>query len=232
MLEEQNMESELSGTHRKVYDRLFQHPLPHNLEWRELQSMLSALPSSTAIEEKDGKLKVTRNGHTIVLQHPRGKDLADESELMLIRHFLEQSSQPAPHPAVAGTHLLVVIDHREARIYAAEVHGTVPMRITPYDPYGFGRSLRYVQDDSDGQRKPELKSFYEAVAKTLQGAQQILVFGTGTGASSAMKQLVMDLTKHHHDVAGRIIGSEVINEHHLTENQLLAMARGRFNQAS
>jgi hypothetical protein len=225
------MESGLSGTHQKVHDRLFQHPLPHNLQWRELWSMLGALPSANAIEEKDGKLKVTRNGHTIVLHRPRGKDLADESELMQIRHFLQQSSVPTPPPAVIGTHLLVVIDHREARIYSSEVHGTVPMRITPYDPYGFGRSLRYTQDDSNGQRKPELKSFYEAVAKTLQGAQQILVLGTGTGESSAMKQLLMDLTKHHHDVAGRIIGSEVIDEHHLTENQLLAMARDRFNRA-
>jgi hypothetical protein len=226
------MESDLSGTHQKVYDQLFQHPLPHNLQWRELWSMLGALPMATAIEEKDGKLKVTRNGHTIVLHRPRGKDLADESELMQIRHFLQQSSLPTPPPAVAATHLLVVIDHHEARVYSTEVHGTVPARITPYDPYGFGRSLRYTQDDSNGQRKPELKSFYEAVAKTLQGAQQILVFGTGTDASSAMKQLLMDLAKHHHDVAARIIGSEVINEHHLTENQLLAMARDRFNKPS
>ena len=225
------MESDLSGAHQKVHDQLFQHPLPHNLRWREVWSMLSALPATTAIEEKDGKLKVARNGHTIVLHHPRGKDLADEGELMQLRHFLQQSILPASPPAVAATHLLVVIDHHEARVYSAEVHGTVPARITPYDPFGFGRSLRYTQDDSNGQRKPELKSFYEAVAKTLEGARQILVFGTGTGASSAMDQLLMDLAKHHHDVAERIIGSEVINEHHLTENQLLAMARDRFNKA-
>jgi len=226
------MESDLSGAHQKVHDQLFQHALPHNLQWREVWSMLSALPMATAIEEKDGKVKVIRNGHTIVLHRPRGKDLADESELMQIRHFLQQSSLPTPPPAVAATHLLVVIDHHQARVYSAEMHGSVPARITPYDPYGFGRSLRYTQDDSNGQRKPELKSFYEAVAKTLRGAQQILVFGTGTGASSAMKQLLMDLAKHHNDVAKRIIGSEVINEHHLTENQLLAMARDRFNEAS
>ena len=86
------MESDLlSGAHRKVYERLFQHPLPHNLRWLELWSMLSALPSATAIEEKDGKLKVTRNGHAIVLHRPRGKDLADKKELMQVRHFLERS---------------------------------------------------------------------------------------------------------------------------------------------
>ncbi len=224
------MESELSRTHQKVYDRLFQHPLPHNLEWRELSSMLGALPSATTAEEKNGKLKVTRNGHTIVLHRPHGNDLADAEEVMQIRHFLEQSSEPAPVPAAAGTHLLVVIDHREARIFSTEMQGTVPTRITPYDPFGFGRALHYTQNDSDGQRKPELKSFYEAVAKTLRGARQILVLGTATGEGSAMNELLLDLKKHHHDVAERIIGSEDVDEHHLTEDQLLALARDRFKQ--
>ena len=225
------MESNLSGTHQIIHERLFRHPLPHNLRWQELRSMLIALPAANAIDETSGKLKVTRNGHTIVLHRPRGKESVDEDALMQIRHFLEQSSLPTPPAAVVGTHLLVVIDHREARIYSAEGNGTVPMRITPYDPHGFGRSLRYTQDNSNGKRKPEVKSFYEAVAKTLLGAQQILVFGAGTGVSSAMKQLLIYLSKHHHDVAGRIIGSKVINEHHFTENQLLAMARDRFNSA-
>ena len=35
------MSTELSGTHQKVYQRLFQHPIPHNLEWREVWAMLA-----------------------------------------------------------------------------------------------------------------------------------------------------------------------------------------------
>jgi hypothetical protein len=129
---------------------------------------------------------------------------------------------------MAGTHLLVVIDHREARIYSTELHGSVPQRIAPYDPFGFGRDLHYNQDDSNGQRKPERKSFYEAVAKTLHGAQQILMFGAGTGASSAMEQLLAELKLHHPDIAKRVVGSIAVDEHHLTEDQLLAKAREMF----
>jgi len=147
---------------------------------------------------------------------------------MQVRHFLERSIGAAPRPTTPGTHLLVVIDHREARIYNTELRGSVPQRIAPYDPFGFGRDLHYNQDDSNGQRKPEQKSFYEAVAKTLQGAQQILMFGTGTGASSAMEQLLADLKKNHHEIADRVVGSIVVDEHHLTEDQLLAKARERF----
>jgi hypothetical protein len=219
------MEAQLPGTHQKTYDRVFAHPIAHNLQWREVWSMLEALPNSLAIVEENGTLKVSRNGQSLVLHRPRGKDLADKQELMQVRHFLERSGGPAPAPAPTGTHFLVVIDHREARIYRTELQGAVPQRIAPYDPFGFGRDLHYNQDDSNGQRKPEQKSFYEAVAKTLRGAQQILMFGTGTGASSAMEQLIADLRKHHHDIADRIVGSFAVDEHHLTEPQLLAKAR-------
>jgi hypothetical protein len=153
------------------------------------------------------------------------KNVAEIDEMTAIRHFLERSGAVQPEVAAEGTHLLVVIDHRQARVYKTEVHGAVPQRITPYDPGGGGRHLHYVQEDSHGQRKPELKSFYEAVAKTLKGAEQILIFGGGTGASSAMEQLVAELKQHHGDVANRVVGSIVLDETHLTENQLLAKAR-------
>ena len=222
------MDSQLSGPHQKVYQHIFAHPMPHNLQWREVWSMLGAMKDVSAVEDAKGNLKASRNGQTLMLHRPRGKDLADKQELMQVRHFLERSGGPAPKPVAAGTHLLVVIDHREARIYSADLHGTVPHRITPYDPFGFARDLHYNQDDSNGQRKPELKSFYEAVAKTLHGAKQILIFGTGTGASSAMEALLADLKKNHHDLAERVIGSVAVNEHHLTEDQLLAKAREMF----
>ena len=222
------MESQLTGSHEKVYQRLFQHPMPHNLQWREVRAMLEAIGDINTSEDDKGNLKLARGGQTLVLHRPRGKDLADKQELMQVRHFLERSiAAPAPPPA-AGTHLLVVVDHREARIYSAELRGTVPQRITPYDPFGFGRDLRYNQDDSNGQRKPEQRSFYEAIAKTLSAAQQILLFGEGTGASSAMEQVILNLKQHHPDIAKKVIGQKVVDMHHLTEAQLLAEARELF----
>ena len=122
-------------------------------------------------------------------------------------------------------HLLVVIDHQEAKVYRTEVVGAVPERITPYDPHGHGRHLHSAHEWTDGKRPPERKSYYEAVAKTLRGAEQVLVFGSGTGRSSAMEQLLADLKDHHPDVAGKIVGSVVVDAHHTTEDQLLAKAR-------
>jgi hypothetical protein len=140
----------------------------------------------------------------------------------------DPSGTSAVAPEAQAVHLLVVIDHRQARVYKTEVHGSVPHKITPYDPGGHGRHLHNVQEESNGQRKPERRSFYEDIARTLEGAGKILIFGSGTGASSAMVELLSQLKHHHDDVAKRVVASIVIDETHLTENQLLAKARGCY----
>src|ERR1019366_5525800 len=127
-----------------------------------------------------------------------------------------------PHTA---PHLLVVIDHQEARVYRIEVHGAVPERIASYDPHGYGKHLHSAHEWTDGKRQPERKSFYEAIAKTLRGAEQVLLFGSSTGRSSAMDMFLADLKAPPPDVAEKIIGSVVVDAHHTTEGQLLAKAR-------
>lgn len=73
-----------------------------------------------------------------------------------------------------------------------------------------------------------LRVRYEAVAAKLRRADQILIVGSGTGASSATDQLVADLNHNHGDVAKYVVGSIVVDGHHLTEGQLLARAREFF----
>ncbi len=124
-----------------------------------------------------------------------------------------------------GPHLLVVLDHHEARVYRTEVQGSVPEKLEPYDPHGFGRHMHSANEWTDGKSRPERKTFYEAIAKTLRGAGQVLLFGSGTGKSSAMDQLLADLKEHHSDVAATVVGSVVVDAHHTTEAQLLAKAR-------
>jgi hypothetical protein len=218
------LESQLTGSHRHAYDAVFRHPVARNLQWRDVWSMLGVVAS--AVEGQNGNLQVSRNGQTLVLHRPRGKDLTDAKEVSQIRNFLERSvAPPPPSTEAAGAHLLIVLDHREARVYKTELHGSIPQRILPFDPHGFGRHLHYVQDESNGKRKPERKSFYDAVIKTLQGADRILIFGSSTGASSAMEQLLGELKRNHGDLAKRVVGSIVVDEQHLSENQLLAKAR-------
>jgi len=63
------------------------------------------------------------------------------------------------------------------------------------------------------------------VAQALQAPGPILVFGTGTGTSSEMAQFIAWLNIHHKELARRVVGAVVVDEHHLTADELLAKAR-------
>jgi len=147
-----------------------------------------------------------------------------------MRNATKQAVQPTAATAIRdGTHLLVVIDHRQARVYKTELSGSVPQRVTPIDTNGTGRHLHEVErPEVTGKRKPEHKEFYEDIARTLRDADEVLLFGSGTGASSAMNQLVAEFRKNHADLAKRIVRTIVVDEHHLTEGQLLAKARAFY----
>jgi len=214
--------AQLSGSHLRTYQMVFQHPISHNLDWRQVRELLRAVAEVT--EEPNGNLKATRNGQTLVLQPSHTKDVAESSIVMDIRHFLERSEAVAPEVA-EGIHWLVVIDHQSARIFRSEVHGSVPQSITPHEPDEYFRHAHHSRDFSRGQEKPDPNSFFGPVAKALQAAGPILIFGTGTGTGSEMQQFSEWLKVHHADLARRVIGCVAVDESHLTENEILARAR-------
>jgi len=83
---------------------------------------------------------------------------------------------------------------------------------------------------SRASARPKIPSYYEHLALILHNAGEILIFGNGTGKSSAMVYLVRYLTKHHGEIADRIVGAVIIDVEALTENQLLAQAREFYAQ--
>jgi len=62
----------------------------------------------------------------------------------------------------------------------------------------------------------------------LKEAGQILIFGSGSGTANEMDQFIAWLKIHHPELAKRIAGSLIIDEHHFTDAQLLAKARDLF----
>jgi hypothetical protein len=218
-----NPPSNLTGSHLRTYNTIFQHPVSHNLEWRAVRSLLENIGRVT--EEANGNLRVTRNGQLLVLHPPRTKDVAETDELMALRHFIERSE--AALPKKNGTELdwLLLIDHHEARIYRSEMNGAVPQQILPHEPGEYFRHAHNAKDFTRGREKPDRNSFFEPVATALQTAGRILVFGSGTGTSNEMDQFVAWLKVHHADLAKRVIGTVVVDGNHLTQDQLLSKAR-------
>ncbi len=213
----------LTGSHLRTYKTIFQHPISHNLGWHDVHALFRQL--GQVEEEPNGNLKVTRNGQTLVLHPPRTKDVSETDEVMSLRHFLERSEAPPPATDEKGEHWLLVIDHHEARIFRSEMHGTIPQQILPQEPEDYFRHAHNSKETSRGQEKPDPSSVFTPVAIALQAANHILIFGTGTGTSSEMAQFIAWSEHHHPELAKRFIGSLVVDEHHLTRDQLLAKAR-------
>ncbi len=224
-----NSTASLTGSPLRTYDRIFQHPVSHNLGWNDVYALFRVL--GRVDEEPNGNMRITRAGQELSLRPHRTKDVAETEELMELRHFLERTEPKAAGPAEDEAHRLLVIDHHVARLYRSELHGSLPERILPHKPEDYFRHAHNSRDFSRGQEKPDPNSFFEPVALALKGATQILVFGTGKGTSSEMEQFIAWAKIHHADIAGRIIGSLVIDENHLSEGQLLAKAREFYSSA-
>ena len=224
-----NSTPSLSGAHLRTYNAIFQHPAAHNLGWHDVHALFRHLGQIE--EEPNGNLKVARNGQSLVLYPPRTKDVAGINELMSLRHFLHRSEATPAATNGEVTHWLLVIDHHQARIFRSEMNEAVPQQILPHEPAGFFRHAQDSMNFSKGQEKPDPNSFFEPVAQALQAAGRILVFGSGTGTSSEMEQFTAWLKIHHAELAKRIIGSVVVDGHHLTDGQLLAKAREFYTSA-
>ena len=217
-----NSTAPLTGSHLRTYETIFQHPVSHNLAWHDVHALFRLI--GRVDDEANGNLKVTRHGQTLVLHPVRTKDVASVEELMALRHFLERSDLADPTVEQEG-HWLLVIDHQAARIFRTELVRGVPVVILPHEPDDYFRHAPDSQDFSRGKEKPEPASFFTSVAKALAAPGKILVFGTGTGSSNEMNQFIAWVATHQPQLARRIVGSLVVDAHHLTEAQLLGKAR-------
>ena len=75
----------LSNHHQRTLSTLFEHPLPHNIEWPDVLALLRALGD---VEQRgDGKIAVTIGGATRVFDPRREKDV-DAEQIVNLRQLL------------------------------------------------------------------------------------------------------------------------------------------------
>jgi hypothetical protein len=146
--------SALTGSHLRTYQTIFQHPVSHNLAWLDVHALMRQV--GMIEEEANGSQKVTRNGHSLVLHAQKTKDVGTTEELMVLRHFLDESETDTAPLSEQTSHVLLVIDHHEARLFGTELRGGVPERILPHKPEDFFRHAHNSKDFSRGQEKPDV----------------------------------------------------------------------------
>jgi len=79
-------ESHLSGHHRATVEKIFQHPVGHNIEWHDVRSLLERV--ATVEVEHDGRYRVTLGSETETFDVPRGHDI-DTQMVVDLRRMLK-----------------------------------------------------------------------------------------------------------------------------------------------
>ena len=75
-----------SSHHRATIEKIYQHPVSHNIQWHDVVSLLQSVADVT--EEHDGRLKVTVGGETETFDPPAGHDV-DVQMVVDLRRMLK-----------------------------------------------------------------------------------------------------------------------------------------------
>ena len=76
---------ELGGHHRGTVERIFSHPVGHNIQWHDVLSLLESVAAVS--EEHDGRYTVTLGSETQTFDAPRHHDI-DEQQVIDLRRML------------------------------------------------------------------------------------------------------------------------------------------------
>jgi hypothetical protein len=76
---------QLDGHHRATVQKLFGHPVSHNIQWHDVLSLLESVAAVT--EEHDGRYTVTLGSETQTFDAPRHHDV-DEQQVIDLRRML------------------------------------------------------------------------------------------------------------------------------------------------
>jgi hypothetical protein len=224
------MDKHLDHKHASLLESLLSGSLPHNLRWDDVVELIGKLGQ---IEPHGGtEFAFVVGSQRAFFKRPSSHSL-EEGEVSRLRKFLRDADLgAASSEPVQLKRAIVVIDHHLARVYKNVDGNKAQSEDTarPYDPHGFHRHLIHRKEAHyQGQRVPEDPSFYEELAKDLLPAQEIILFGHGTGKSSALEVLTEYLKKHHPALYQRVIATEIVDLSALTEPEIEAIAKKRLS---
>jgi hypothetical protein len=231
----------LDRHHRRTAEAILSHPVSHNIEWRDVLSLLEVAGEVT--EEHNGKFKVSVGGETETLHRPSGKDVGEQMVVDLRRMLaaagitaegLREREDVITRPAGAAPsgHAILLISYHGADIYPTDATDSAPTRIVPEDPGGRLRTMHHKADNPAGWYGKIENSWYAELAEAVRPAAQILIIGNGKGHSNGTLHFMQYLAQHDHELMKRIVGSIESDSEDLTEAEILALAREFYGEGS
>ena len=231
-----------ASTHqdRRTLDVIFQHPVSHNLTWRDVVALLTNI--GDVDDKKGGELAFHAKGETLSMRKPRNKDLPAD-DLMTLRHFLTRAGwapdamdqAAATAPAMSAPDIVVVIDHSGARVF--KIGTEVGDEAAESQGDGQVRHLEHSIDRADHDRDreedfPEDIRFFEQVSAALVGRGKIALIGHGKGQSNEAHHLSTYLEVHQRHIQERISATLTADLKHLTAGELIELGRDAMARPS
>lgn len=208
----------------RVMARIFQHPLSHNLSWRETVALFD---SFGAVEHAhNGDLVLVLGGAHQAFRPAQGSALAPD-DIMALRHFLARAGWAdgvAPVIAPQDSPQMVVLDRAEARVY--------PIPATAHA--GAAHATHHLTHDTDTNQNdanrdetyPADTAFFAAIARALGPIGRVVLISHGKGQSNESAHFIAYLDHHDLPLLGRIMADLTADLSHITVAQCLDLARG------
>jgi len=222
-----------TGADRRTLEAIFQHPLSHNLAWREVVALMGAV--GEAQEKANGEFLFRVGDERLSMKKPRHKDLTGP-DVMDLRHFLTRAGltpntpgAARSEPAAEAIGLIVVIDHAGAKVYRIDRSADDAQGVIPFDPQHLLHHLERKRRDEDrDETYPDDEHFFEQVATAVSSGGEIVVIGHGKGQSNEADHLIAYLESHHKEIRERIVREIVADLSHATTPELLQLGRHAF----
>jgi hypothetical protein len=216
----------VTGVDRRTLDTIFQHPLSHNLAWREVVTLITTI--GEVDDQKNGGVSFRAGGEHLLMTKPHNKDL-EASDVVELRHFLTRAGwspdghleAQAPRPG-AGLGIIIVIDHDGATIHKVGGPATDPSN-QPLALHILPDSERKASDQDRAETFPDDTHFFEQIARAVAAGGRIVVIGHGKGQSNEADHLSAYLQAHHKETFGRVVREIVADLPHLTTAELLEL---------
>jgi hypothetical protein len=227
-----NLNAAVTGADRRTLDAVFRHPLSHNLSWREVVALVSAIGD---VEEKPSGDYLFRAGdERLSIKKPHGKDLST-TDVMDLRRLLTRAgwspdaaapAEPESPSAAGDLSLIVVVDHAGAKVFRIDPSADDIGGVTALDPRHVVHPVGAHRRDQDREETyPADERFFEDVATALAPGGPIVLIGHGKGQSNEAGHLTAHLKRHHHDIYMRVVGELVADLPSLTTPELLQLGR-------
>jgi hypothetical protein len=130
---------------------------------------------------------------------------------------------------IRGRNVVAVIAFHESSIYAPDgTPGAPPEHVVATDPHGRFHKVHHQAGNLRGTYEDDSSQYWSELTDALSPASAILVLGHGKGKANASHHWVAYVEKHRKDVAAKIVAEVRAEIDHLTDEQVLDLARHYF----